>query len=597
MTLPKLHFNRTTILVILAAVVAAISFGGYSYYNYQTRPDEVKAEEFITGFKATADAEERLYNLVGLFKLPRYQNQARKLFFEELKGYGRLNIFQGLSNPQQVGPNILTVVVGTYQDPRLENNSEHNQLLRTMSVILSEVGDTVPGAQVKAEEIEHWLEGRDHMAQRDFSQAVEDYKGALDLNKTNPSILVDRAQAYAALGEYELAVSDLKSALELDQGQKDKIMITIEANPGLFTYIGLHRDETEPIASWFPTLTPTPTSTPSPTPTPSPTNTPTTPPSPTPLTPTATPSSTSTPIPQTPTPTPLPPSPTPTDTPVPIISGKLAVPIDDGAGHYDVWIYQLPSGKLSSKISRVHQPNLSPDGTRLLVHNQEQGHIWQFNVDGSGARRISEYAGDQHPFYNPDSNSFAFDNGELQAENQWQTLVRHGLSPNDKFFSLKVGLWDMFNYGTPMFPLWASDHTIVFRGCDTWQPAGGQTCGIWRKGQDRTSPSPLIGDTTAIPTDTQDTRLVYMSRTPGNWDIFLTSINGGQAINLTQDPAEDGLGTLSPDGRSVAFVSNRGGRWGVWIVPIDGGPAQELSFIEIPGWSGEWTNERISWGP
>jgi Tol biopolymer transport system component len=102
-----------------------------------------------------------------------------------------------------------------------------------------------------------------------------------------------------------------------------------------------------------------------------------------------------------------------------------------------------------------------------------------------------------------------------------------------------------------------------------------------------------------IPTDTQKDRLVYMTRKDGNWEVYATGIGGGPAINLSDNPADDGLGAISPDGKWVAFVSTRDGRWGVWVVPISGGDAQRLP-IDIPVWHasyGGWTVERISWGP
>jgi Tol biopolymer transport system component len=89
-----------------------------------------------------------------------------------------------------------------------------------------------------------------------------------------------------------------------------------------------------------------------------------------------------------------------------------------------------------------------------------------------------------------------------------------------------------------------------------------------------------------------------MSQATGNWDVYVTSIGGGSSVNITNNPDDDGLGAISPDGKWVAFVSNRDGRWGVWVVPINGGTAERLP-IDIPGWIGSyggWTVERISWG-
>jgi len=306
----------------------------------------------------------------------------------------------------------------------------------------------------------------------------------------------------------------------------------------------------------------------------------------------------------------VPPTLTPTPEP-PSITGKLAIPIDDGTGHYSTVIYQLPDGKVVGTIPRSHQPHFRPDGEVLIV-NGEGGaneNIWEYNADGSPIRAISASPGDQHPFYNPDSNSVVYDNPELViaklSGTEWHIFVQYGLNVPDTgtVATNFVLLGDIFDGSTPMFPVWASDYSILFRACNYWRDGG--TCGIWKadSGMTRAGGSPenppafIVGDN-AVPTDTQGGNLVYMSRATGNWDVYVTSINGGSSVNITNYPADDGLGTLSPDGQWVAFVSNRDGRWGVWVVPINGGNAERLP-IDIPGWIGSyggWTVERISWG-
>ncbi len=63
---------------------------------------------------------------------------------------------------------------------------------------------------------------------------------------------------------------------------------------------------------------------------------------------------------------------------------------------------------------------------------------------------------------------------------------------------------------------------------------------------------------------------------------------------LTWHTAQDGLPTVSPDGRYVAFMSDRDGYWRLWFVPIEGGEAQPLKS-EIPGELPKWLEHSMQW--
>lgn len=53
--------------------------------------------------------------------------------------------------------------------------------------------------------------------------------------------------------------------------------------------------------------------------------------------------------------------------------------------------------------------------------------------------------------------------------------------------------------------------------------------------------------------------LLYDSNRSGNQDVYRMPLDGGEAVQLTTDPADDFCPSLSPDGKEVAFHSVRGG--------------------------------------
>jgi TolB protein len=42
--------------------------------------------------------------------------------------------------------------------------------------------------------------------------------------------------------------------------------------------------------------------------------------------------------------------------------------------------------------------------------------------------------------------------------------------------------------------------------------------------------------------------------------------DGSKQRNVTQSPAQDNYAAWSPDGGSVAFLSNRGGGYNIWVL-------------------------------
>ena len=73
--------------------------------------------------------------------------------------------------------------------------------------------------------------------------------------------------------------------------------------------------------------------------------------------------------------------------------------------------------------------------------------------------------------------------------------------------------------------------------------------------------------------------LVYASTQHAQYaDIYRKKVGGNTLVQLTSDPAEDVMPTISPDGKWIAFASNRSGNWDIWVMPFAGGPASQVTF-------------------
>jgi Tol biopolymer transport system component len=80
--------------------------------------------------------------------------------------------------------------------------------------------------------------------------------------------------------------------------------------------------------------------------------------------------------------------------------------------------------------------------------------------------------------------------------------------------------------------------------------------------------------------------VAYVSRASGNDDIYLQRVSGGAAINLTADSPDDDLQpAFAPDGEHIAFASRRAGG-GVFVMGTTGESVRRVSdFGNNPSWS------------
>jgi Tol biopolymer transport system component len=83
--------------------------------------------------------------------------------------------------------------------------------------------------------------------------------------------------------------------------------------------------------------------------------------------------------------------------------------------------------------------------------------------------------------------------------------------------------------------------------------------------------------------------LLYDSNLRGNSDIYRIPLAGGEPERLTDNPADEFAGDLSPDGTLLAYHSWRTGTRDIEVKPLDGGAVQRLTDTpaqeSYPRWS------------
>jgi Tol biopolymer transport system component len=231
--LPQSRARQIAVLTSLLAIAAFI-IAGYAIYQRQIQPSRTYVEQF----ESSNSPDVKLTSLARLLELDdRSRSQARELY-ANLTHEEKLSLFSGLSDPQNIARELVTVIEAVYQTN--QNTAEGNELLHAMRMVLGQIG--AAGAPSLKTEIEFWLKGREEANENQNAlTAASFYDSALAESVTrghpNESVRFDRALALIVLEDYEAALKDLQAIWEQSPDRQAEIRAVIQANPNLAAYI------------------------------------------------------------------------------------------------------------------------------------------------------------------------------------------------------------------------------------------------------------------------------------------------------------------------------------------------------------------------
>jgi Tol biopolymer transport system component len=93
--------------------------------------------------------------------------------------------------------------------------------------------------------------------------------------------------------------------------------------------------------------------------------------------------------------------------------------------------------------------------------------------------------------------------------------------------------------------------------------------------------------------------IIFMRRLDErNWELFRLFLDTGELVQLTNNPAQDGLPALSPGGKTIVFASDRTGGWQLWTIGLDEselGNDEARLLMPIQGTFLQWLEHSIQW--
>jgi hypothetical protein len=215
-------------------------------------------------------------------------------------------------------------------------------------------------------------------------------------------------------------------------------------------------------------------------------------------------------------------------------------------------------------------------------YNEE---IYSMNLDGTGLQRLTTDPGkDLEPTYSPDGTELLFTSHRTGGTAVWR-MNEDGSNQRD----ITSDIVERARQAD-----WCSNGLIAVAYRNLEDSVAG--IGIINPDENSFTPiysEPRTGSIPGWPKWSPDCSEIVFHKYNGVWDIWKMKADGNNLINLTNHPAGDGLPVWSPDGKEIAFMSDREGSLDIHKMNSDGSNVRILtndSGSEVdPAWSPDGT--------
>ncbi|MGI9467380.1 MAG: TolB family protein [Rubripirellula sp.] len=249
-------------------------------------------------------------------------------------------------------------------------------------------------------------------------------------------------------------------------------------------------------------------------------------------------------------------------------------------------------------ISTAAFPDETSTRIAVSVLDKEHGGIYVLHADGPGRQRLTKGRSDILPRWSPNGKQVAFlalreQDHELAAEHDlayhWFLYVMNADGQNQRRVT-KTPIGTIFQ--------WSPDGTRFvfqssFENVKNQAKDGTASSAIYVMMSDGTQQKRLtpVEDNDGFPSWSPDGKqIAFCSNRHGNKDIFVMNADGSDVRRLTSNEENESVPTWSPDGKQIAFRSSREGGT-AYVVNADG---TEESSLSVRGRPVAWSPDRQS---
>ena len=291
--------------------------------------------------------------------------------------------------------------------------------------------------------------------------------------------------------------------------------------------------------------------------------------------------------------------------------GQIAF-VSGRSGNPEIYVMDADGGnlrRLTDNSDRDFSPAWSPDGKRIAFISERDGHprrvpgwfaseIYVMDADGGNQQNLTNNpSDDRSPSWSPDGKRIAF-HSNREGRFNYEIYVMDADGGNLQRLTENPNLDED--------PAWSPDgERIVFSSAREGHVVHNLdiTDEIYVMDADGGNQRRLTDNRNSdwSPSWSPDgKRIAFMSDRKGDhikFDIYVMDADGGNQHKLTNHRTWDGSPSWSPDSQRIVFNSNRDGKSEIYVMDADGGNLQNLTNHPHSDYGPAWLNTPFSVSP